>query len=263
MMKRRALSMSFMQVYTSKVFYLAIIGVTVLCFISVWDSLEMPGVSVSYLIEIFIGLAMFKKIVVLFAAIPFVSSFCSDWKCQYIKPVIIRARINKYIRARIITCFVTGLLTVFFGLLLFILLLSFRMPIFPMGNYENVINLPLAPLATSFIPISYIVARCFVFSLAAVLWSMVGLTVSAFIPIHFVAIASTVIASYFLEQITYFYLPDWLNLYKLTGSEDVIHQGPYISLFYFIFVFVFVSFSALAGLLFQYQVKRRINNEVV
>ncbi|WP_400243113.1 hypothetical protein AB3U99_18705 [Niallia sp. JL1B1071] len=261
MMKRRALSMSFMQVYTSKVFYLAIIGVTVLCFISVWDSLKMPGVSVSYLIEIFIGLAMFKKIVVLFAAIPFVSSFCSDWKCQYIKPVIIRSGINKYIRAKIITCFVTGLITVFLGLLLFILLLSFRMPIFPIENFGNIVYLPFSPLATSNFPISYLIARCFVFSLSAALWSVVGLTVSAFIPIHFVAIASTVIASYFLEQITYFYLPDWLNLYKLTGSEDVIHQGPYISLFYFIFVFV--SFSALAGLLFQYQVKRRINNEVV
>ncbi|WP_142383402.1 hypothetical protein [Bacillus sp. V3-13] len=261
-MKRRALTMSFMQVFASPVFYLSIIGVTVLCFISIWEriSTSEAGVTVFYSLDIFIGLTMLKKLVVLFAALPYVASFCSDWKCQYIKPVVIRTGTKKYVWSKIITCFVSGLLTVFIGLILFITLLSFKVPLFPDENLDQAIYPPFAPLAVGEFPILFLLAKSFVFSMAAAFWTVVGLAVSAFIPIHFVAIAAPVIASYVLEEMTIF-LPNWLNIYLLTGSADVIHQGPLVSIAYFIFIFIL--FSVLAGLLFDYQVKRRLRNEVV
>lgn len=254
--------MSFMQVFSSPVFYLSIIGVTVLSFISIWEriSTSEAGITVFYCLDIFIGLTMLKKLVVLFAALPYVSSFCSDWKCQYIKPVVIRTGIKKYVWSKIITCFVSGFLTVFIGLILFITLLSFKVPMFPSGNLDQVLHPPFGPLAVGDFPILFLLAQCFVFSMAAALWTVVGLAVSAFIPIHFVAIAAPVIASYVLEEMTTL-LPSWLNLYYLTRSADVIHQGPLISFAYFCFIFILIS--VLAGLLFDYQVKRRLRNEVV
>ncbi len=259
-MKSRALTMSFMQVFSSPVFYLSIIGVTLLCFISVWEEINSVAGDVAYYFDIFIGLTMFKKLVVLFAAFPYVSSFCSDWKCQFIKPVVIRTGISKYVWSKIITCFVSGLLTVFIGQILFIILLSFKFPLFPNEDLNQVLFPPFKSLSTSIFPPLYLLAQSFVFSMAAALWTVVGLTFSAFIPIHFAAIVAPVIASYVLEEVTIL-LPNAFNLYLLTKSSDVIQQGPLISFIYFCFIFIMLSI--LAGWLFSYQVKRRVRNEVV
>jgi len=251
-----------LQLFSAPLFYLSIIGVTVLCFISISEriSLSDPGITVTYCLDIFLGLTMFKKLVVLFAAIPYVSSFCADWKYQYIKPVVVRTGIKRYVWSKIITCFISGFLTVFIGLLFFTVILSFKMPYFPTENIEQAIYPPFSPLAEGPIPILYLLSHMVVFSLAASLWTVVGLTMSAFIPIPFVAIATPVVASYILEELTALF-PSWINLHALTNSMDVIHQGPLISLFYF--CFVFILFSLLAGLLFDFQVRRRIRNEVV
>jgi len=252
--------MSFMQVFSTPVFYLSIIGVTILCFISVWEELNSFEGNVVYYFDIFIGLTMFKKLVVLFAAFPYVASFCSDWKCQFIKPVVIRTGINKYVWSKIVTCFISGLLTVFIGEILFIILLSFKFPMFPIEDLNQVLLPPFKSLGTGVFPPLYLLAQSFVFSMAAALWTVVGLTFSAFIPIHFVAIAVPVIASYFLENVTTL-LPLPFNLYNLTRSVDVIHQGPFVSFIYFCFIFILLTI--LTGFLFSYQVKRRLRNEVV
>ena len=261
-MKRRVLAMSFMQVFSSPVFYLSIIGVTALSFISIWERISTieAGVTVTYSFDIFISLTMLKKLVVLFAALPYVASFCSDWKFQYIKLIVIRTGVTKYVWSKVFTCFVSGFLTVFIGLILFIAILSLKVPLFPSKNFDQSAYQPFGSLAVGEFPILFLLVQIFVFSLAAALWSVVGLAVSAFIPIHFVAVAAAVIASYFLEQLTWI-LPKWLNLYLITKSADVIHQGPFISFVYFLFIFIL--FSILAGLLFSYQVRRRVRNEVV
>ena len=157
-------------------------------------------------------------------------------------------------------CFLSGLLTVFCGLLLFFFLLSFKMPTFPSTDLENIIGPPFTPLAEGTFPVLYLLANGFVFSLAAALWAVVGLAISAFIPSHFVAITAPVIASYVLEEFTAA-LPDPLNLYLLTRGANVLQQGPLVSFLYF--CFIFLLFAILIGFLFDYQVRRRIRNEVV
>ncbi|MCB5935769.1 hypothetical protein LI012_10430 [Caldibacillus thermoamylovorans] len=262
-MQRRAFMMSTKQVLSSPVFYLSILAVTALSFFSVWNDLTETvgkGGSVVYFFELFLGLTMFKKLTVLFAALPYVSSFCSDWKYQYIKPVVIRTGVKRYTWSKIFTCFLSGLLTVFCGLLLFLFILSLKMPLFPTEHIENIVGPPYSPLIEGNFPILYLILKSFVFSMAAALWAVVGLTVSAFIPSHFVAIATPVIASYVLEELTSIF-PKWLNLYRLTRSADVLQQGPLVSFLYF--CFIFLLFAVLAGFLFDYQVRRRIRNEVV
>jgi hypothetical protein len=252
--------MSLYQVFSSPVIYVSIIGVTVLCFASVWEEMSMNDASVAYLIEIFIGLTMFKKLVVLFAALPYVSSFCSDWKYQYIKPITIRTGIHRYIWSKLVTCFVSGCITVFAGMILFITILCIKLPQYPEIDANLLLQPPFGELAMGQFPVVFLLTQCFVFSLAAALWSVVGLTVSAFIPIHFVAVAVPVIASYFFEEFTMGF-PNWLNFYLLTRGADVFHQGPYVSLV--LFCVIFISFSSLTGLVFSYQVRRRLRNEVV
>lgn len=263
--KRRVFFMGFMQIFQSPLFYLAIIGLCGMCFISVWQYLtgmdgNFKGTNVLYFFEIFIDLTMFKKLVVIFAAIPFAASFCSDWNCQYIKPVVIRSGVRKYTWSKVTICFISAFLTVFVGLIIFILLLSLKMPILPVENIQDSVVAPFAPLATGPLPILYILARVFVFSLAAALWSVVGLAISAYIPNRFVAIASPVIASYLLEELTS-YLPGWLNIYYLERSRNVIKEGPAVSFIYFCFIFILLAI--ISGLIFSRQVRRRVQNEVV
>lgn len=262
-MDRKAFKMSAMQVFLSPVIYLSIIGVTILCFMSVWEEFRMvvgKDGSVVYFFQMFVGLTMFKKLAVLFAALPYVASFCNDWKYQYLKPVVIRTGVKKYIWSKVIMCFLSGLLTVFCGLLLFFFILSFRMPLFPNEDLQSIIAPPFAPIAEGGLPILYLIINSLIFSLAAALWAVVGLAISSFIPSHFVGITTPVIASYVLEELTSF-LPNWLDLYLLTRGADVIQQGPFLSFFYFCFIFVLLAF--LVGLLFDYQVRRRIHSEIV
>lgn len=260
--KRRMFTVSFIQVFSSPWFYLATLGVSALCFISIWQYYADYGQygSVYYYLDLFIGLTMFKKLVVLFAAVPYSASFCSDWNCQYIKPIVIRSGLRKYILSKITTCFITAFLVVFLGVMLFSVLLSLRIPIYPDTNLENYIKRPFEPLFYSPLPILYLIIRVFVFSLASALWSVLGLSISAYIPNRFVAIATPVIASYLLEEASQF-LPVWLNIYLLTRADNVINKGPLISFLYF--CIIFASLAALAGLIFAYQAERRIRNEVV
>ena len=68
--------MAAMQVFSSPVFYLSAIGVTVVCFISIWEEFIATAgnsASVVYFYQLFVGLTMFKKLTVLFAALPYVT----------------------------------------------------------------------------------------------------------------------------------------------------------------------------------------------
>jgi hypothetical protein len=259
--KRRVFVMGFLQLFSSPWLYVAAAGLCGLCFVSIWQYyIEAKETSILYLFELFLGLSMFKKLAVLFAAVPFAAVFCSDWNCQYIKPVVIRSGIKKYAWSRITLCFLSAFITVFIGLILFFILLSLKMPLFLESDMDNLISEPFASIAYGVMPVMYILAEAAVFSMAAALWSVVGMTVSAYIPNRFVALASPVIACYLLEELTA-YLPNFLNIYYLTRSANVIRQGAALSFSYF--CFVFVGLSLLSGLLFSRQVRRRIQNEVV
>lgn len=258
---RRIISMNFMQVFRFPAFYLSILGVCLICCFSIKDeySLSKSMSSAYHFFDLLIGFTMYKKLIVLIAAIPFTASFCSDWNCQYIKPIVIRSGIFQYSFAKVFTCFLSSFLVVFIGLSLFIMLLVTQIPLYP-NSAEPFATPPFAELAQGSFPILYIAAEGFVFSLAASFWSVVGLAVSAYIPNRFVAISTPLIASYILEELTSFF-PDWLNLYYLTRSSDVLHQGAVVSFCYFFLIFVVLSFFV--GIIFYRQVRRRMRNEVV
>jgi hypothetical protein len=264
--KRHAFRMSLLQVARSPLFYLAVIGVCALCFFSVGQYMKeswkgIHNQSVLYFFDLFIGLSMYKKLVVLFTVIPYAASFCSDWNCQFIKPVVIRTGVSRYIWSKITTCFLSAFFAVWIGIMLFVALMSTIMPVMPVHQLQNMVaGSPFESLAYSPLPVLYLFAEATVYSLAAALWSVVGLTVSAYMPNRFVAIATPVIAGYLLENLS-MNLPVWLNLYLLTRSANVLKQGPAVSFAYFVFIFLLLSF--LFGLVFSRQVRRRLRNEIV
>jgi hypothetical protein len=217
---------------------------------------EISALSV---IDLLFGLSMFKKALVIFAAIPFVASFCSDWNTQYIRFMLARSSVRRYTWSKVTVCSVSSFTVVFLGLLFFLLFLSFLMPVFPQ-DIEAHSYPPFGSLLTSGFPMASLLLTLFIFAVGNSFWVICGLTLSAYLPNRFIAVLSPFVFSYFLEEVSSGF-PTWISLYHLTRVRDVIGLGALPSLIYFIFIFGLLIF--ICGLIFSHQVKRRVQNEVV
>jgi hypothetical protein len=219
----------------------------------------LPYTDVISLLRLLFGLSLFKKVLVIFAAAPFVSSFCGDWNTQYIRFLVARCGVFRYVASKVVVCFLSSLAVVFLGLLLFVLGLLPFTPLTP-DDLTPLAGPPFGMFLTDGLPVLYLLVLCFLFALGNSFWAVCGLTVSAYIPNRFVAILSPFLLSYILEEITS-PLPPWINLYRLTRVYDVIGQGPLLTFLYYLLIFGVLIF--LCTLLFSRQVKKRVHNDVV
>jgi hypothetical protein len=254
----RVLFVDLWTAFISPKMLLSVLGVFLFCIISVFQYAPHAP-SALYLIDLLMGLSMFKKVLVILAALPFVVSFCSEWNTQYIRFLVVRDGLKRYIWSKIIVCLLSALCALFFGLMLFVVFLSFSLPVIPTDDPREIENLVRPPF-TEWSAGGYLIVKVFVFSLGNAFWVVCGLALSAYIPNRFVAILSPLVFSYILEQITY-HFPPWMRLYSLTRVHDVLGLGAAPSLAYFVCAFVLLTF--MAGLFFSHQVKRRVRNESV
>lgn len=102
--------------------YLSILGVVLLCYISTEKYIH-GSVDIYYILDILIGLSVFKKLIIIFSALPCETGFYDDWKHQYIKNIVIRTGRRNYIISKIVVCVSISFLVVFLGILIFIGLL--------------------------------------------------------------------------------------------------------------------------------------------
>ncbi len=259
MAKKNIIKITFMQIMCSPFYVFCVLSSSLVFFVSIKIYID-DTVSVSYLVDLFLGLAMPKKLIVLLAAISCSTTFCSDWNFQYIQPVVFRCGIKKYVYSKFIASFVSAFFISFCGISFSCVILMKKFPLFDSTPLNSDLYLPFASSAKGSIPSLYIYALIAVFSLAVSAWVCVGLTISAYIPNHFVAFTSAIVASYILEEFTTL-LPPFLDLYRITASRNVINQGAIISFVYFFAVFFL--FSCIGAFVFYRQVGRRIRNEVI
>ncbi|MDR1882323.1 MAG: hypothetical protein LBR26_06020 [Prevotella sp.] len=255
--------MAVFQTLHSSLPFVVMIGIAGLCFFSLLD--HMPDVgswpqttSVAIMLDLLIGLAAFKKFLIIFAAIPCAAGFCTDWNSRYIRFVIIRSDSRKYIWTKLVACAVVTFLVVFIGMSIFVIAAGVKIPLFFEDMTET--HLPFASFATGIFPFAYVLAMITVFALFCSFNTTLGLMVSAFIPNRYVAVIAPMICAYFLEELTARF-PAWLSFYALSHAVDVIGQGGGISLLYYISFYCVMVF--MVGLVFSRQVKRRIRDEVV
>lgn len=243
----------FKRAFLSKGFAISIIGTMIMCYISARDYI-VPDTNSAYIIDLMINLSMFKKIIVFFAAVPFVTAFYEDYSSKYINSVVLRSGENKYIISNIICCVTSGFSAVFFGIAAFFMMLSFFYPSQPyetIGIYSGVaLNHPML----------YVLIIASIFSLYASIWTAAGLTLSSLIPNKYIALGSPLILGYILEELTDRF-PVYFNLYKLSHAYEVFENSVILNYLYTIAVFLFVI--TVSGCIFSYVVKRRIRNEMV
>ncbi len=260
---RHIYRMDLVRIFASPVFYLSILLVVALCCLCSWEDLQQvlshrDSSDVTYIFSIMLGLGAFKNMILLAAALPGVGNFCSDWNHQFIRPVCVRCGVRKYSGSKIVSCAVSTFLTVFLGMLLFVLLLlALGLPL--LGRSGQGVATMYGSLLSGGYPMLYFIDHSVLLSAAAVFWGTVGLYVSSWIPNHFVAIASPFISYYLLGEFGE-YLPSFMNFRMLAYGYNVIGQGIGITMLYTVCFFGVLTF--VAGKLFQKNVQRRVANEL-
>lgn len=253
------LKSDYKRIFSSLKIYLSIMGVVLLCYVSTEKYIH-GNEDIYYILDILIGLSVFKKLIVIFAALPCVTGFYDDWKHQYIKNLVIRTGKKDYILSKIIVCSTSSFLVVFIGIVLFISGLIITGTDYS-GIYKSGALNEAMPYGELLYQNSFwyicIIASIYAYSMAV--WVMSGLMISAYIPNGFVAVCTPLIFSYLLEEITAFF-PPYLNMYLLAKGRDILGRSAEYSYAYTVFVFALLVFGE--GYIFSRRVKRRLENEI-
>lgn len=240
----------------SPLMWLGIFGSASLMVFAMCCSSAMPAKDVEMRLGLFLDVDVYRKIIAVFAALPFAANFADEWNNGVTNQLITRVGVKKYAVTNAAICFVTSFLAVFAGIMIFLIGYSFFYPVYSEGNERA---WPYAELLSSGLPWIYIILRTFFFSLNCAVWSMMGLMLSAFFPNKYVAICSPLIACYAVERIT-IQFPDIFNLWYLSLSINTIGNSVFTFIYTF---FIFAALSAVFAAVFVITVKRRTGNEMV
>lgn len=260
--KRHILLMNVRQILSSPILYLCIVMVAVLCAASVRETvfdITIPRIDLAYVMDLLMDLSLFQQLIILMAAIPTAASFCNDWCCQFIRPVVVRSGVKRYALSKVLVCVLSSFLIVLIGMALFFAFMSFLLPV----AHDNPLNAPVPPYGSLLegpVPVLYLLCVGSLFALSASLWTVIGLSVSARLPNKFVAVSTPLIASYLVQELTKS-LPPQFNLYYLSRARNILGQGAAVSFLYS--AFVFMALISLAGYFFYVTVQRRVQNELV
>lgn len=241
----------------SVLFYLSIAGVFLICSIRMLGG-AFGGTDVLMEINILLDLDAFRKVIAVFAALPFAANFANEWKSNITNSCVIRSSVSKYIASNIIFCFITAFITVFIGMTIFMCVYTLKLPLYIYDPNPKIP--PYGILIDQGLPALYLLVRIIIFSFSCAMWSISGLALAALFPDPFVSACTPFIASYLLERVS-MQLPDVFNLWYLSLSRVTIYDYAVSSFLYTIAVFTLLA--VLFGLIFAKIVKRRISNEFV
>lgn len=253
------LKADYKRIWSTPKVYFSIAAIAVLCYISTEKYMHGKE-DIFYILDILIGLSVFKKLIVIFAALPGVTGFYDDWKHQYIKNIVLRTGKRTYIISKMIVCVTSSFIVVFIGILLFLGALIIAgvdySGIHRIGSLDEV--MPYGTLLYEQ-PFLYVCSIVSIYAASMSVWVAGGLMISAYIPNSFVAVCSPLIFSYLLEEITAFF-PPCVNIYLLAKGSDILGKNAVCSYLYTIFIFGLLILGA--GYIFGKRVRRRLGNEI-
>lgn len=230
---------------------------------------QAQNIDVLHFFRFLNSVGTFEVMLVLCCVIPYTSSFCSDWNSKYICSIRIRTSTDKYSVSRVVSCAISGGLAIAMGILLFILILSFKYPLVDINGgmfqsyimeleYNTEYQSCLLPLLVNENYIAFYALSIYLIFLFGAFWSVVGLCISALIPNIFVALCSPFIL-YFLQGILLKNVPNQYNASYITKGDFNIGAGVVGNM---IFVTFYMSvLIAIFGAIFTCIVKRRIYDE--
>lgn len=236
-------------------FYIGIFGTALLC--ACRQILPNASVYRDTTIELsaLLDISSMRKMIAVFGALPFAANFADEWTNRITIGCVSRCGIKRYAVSNAVMCFISSLVAVFLGMMLFTGVLSFFKPVFvDSGNPMNILS---ETLLRGGAPWVYIMYRVFVFAASCAMWSVMGMMLTAFFPNKYVGLCAPFVASYILERFS-MQLPPNFNLWYVSlsniGWENIWGQ-------FFYSVGLFASLATICGLVFALTVKRRVQNE--
>ncbi len=240
----------------SPLFYTAVFGVMALCSTMFLTESFFRG-DVVQNVNIFLHIGVYRKALVVFSALPFAANFAEEWDSRVTVHCVSRKGVRKYAAANIFFCFVTAMLTVFLGMMLFCGIYSFFVPFYlPGGNSYSFIFGKFLSNGHGEI---FLTLMILVYAVSCAMWAVMGMLLSALIPNKYVAVCSPFAACYVIERIS-------IQLSGLKGdnlwylSLSAVHcDSDLLGFLYCTGVFVLIS--VLCGITFCILVQKRVRNE--
>ncbi len=201
----------------------------------------------------------FLVLYVILAALPYATSFCTDWNYQFIRFAVIRSNIKKYGISRVIICALSGGAAVALGELLFILFFRLNLPLVNTQNpvFESICSTFYGDLLVSGHFIAYFASRIIVISSAAAVFAVLALLISTYITNVFVTLGFPLVAFYSLINLSgQIGLPKWLNLYSILFGTCL--ETPTASVIYSFFSCSLLC--VLLGVLAVRKIERRLEH---
>lgn len=249
------------RILTSKVFYLSILCVVfVMC--SGINFRNLPYGVLAQL-ESTLDLGSYRKMILLFSSMPFVSFYAAESGTNMDRQIISRSSLKSYLNSHICLCFLTAFFVSFLGMFLSALILSVKYPLYVEGSYviygltEQHPIQQLSQSSDTFM--AFFLLKGIIYSFSMGIWALSGIAISAIINNTFVATVSPLVFSYVLEFFTIDskIFPD---LWHLSLCYTVVSENLWISIGYIVGVFFVVGL--LFSIVFRIFVTRRVHNEI-
>lgn len=243
----------FYKLIRSPLFYTAIIGVIGICSLRLIPS-AFKGIDVMAEMRIIRGLDGYRKLFVIFGALPFAGNFSDEWNSMVMTGCITRKNAKKYSAANIVMCYVSAFAAIFIGMMIFAGIYSM---FYPFYVKDGSASQPYGIFSENGIPILDLTAVTFVFAISCAMWAVMGLMMTAFFPSKYIAVCAPFIFSYSIEHMTDNFPAAFnLDLWSLSLSFTDWSAVPaflYANL-------IFGGISIICGIIFTMIVERRVQN---
>lgn len=232
-------------------FLLSTLGVTIILLLTAYGWFH-DQTDVVYLFASSIGGGTLFIITGILPLFSFSTSFASEWEQGATSFWLIRTGVRNYSINKILVSALTGFLTTCLGMLLFILLLRIRFPLFVFNNTGD----PYTYLLDDGKPMIYLIYNIFHYSLSSALFAVTALWVSTYIPNRFIALASP-LALYFVI----FRFTTRLNIPQYLKINTIVEGGYHTGVPFQAFLFKLIPVLVLCGLMgfaTVRQIRRRV-----
>ncbi len=196
----------------------------------------------------------------LLSSLPYSSGFLDDYENKYFRNILIRSSIKDYTWSKIITCSLSGGLSLLIGIGSFLLILSFKYPLVSQDsqNYKYFAEKTVGgTFLTGDNPEIYFLICLFLIFLSGVFWSSVALAISSVITNRFVTYSIPFVLSYFSNVILKIISPS-LQLNRIADGLVII-KNTFCSLIYALCMYLILTF--IVSSVTKANIIRRLKND--
>lgn len=255
----RYLKTDFYRMVTSWQFYAGILGIGVLYLFGGYQAAFITDVYISYFYNGWFSTAIMAYA---FCSMSFSGCFIEDSEYQFWYLEVQKRNIKQYAWSKTLICFVSGVLTMIFGILLFVFMLHIRVPFYQEHSFiadQRTMDNFGELLYPETILLYFICSAAFCGVLGGI-FALLSAFLSLYEKYRLFTICVPVIGFYFLENflISNLKMPNFLNIWVIYGSGYSLFGNSFWNIVYGLLVAMF--FVIVLGFLVERKLKEDICN---